>query len=88
MKTRQITHNDYPAAKYRSRVLDIQRALLYRRCAGCIVGCTQMVSWNHAVANDGTDNDDVDEYASEINRGVRAGFFRRIRYLCATAKTH
>lgn len=33
---------------------------------------TQMVSQNRMVANDGTDNDDVDGYASEINREVRA----------------
>lgn len=31
-----------------------------------------MVSQNHTVANDGNDNDNVDEYASEINRGLRA----------------
>lgn len=44
---------------------------------------TQMVSRNHTVANDGTDNDDLDEYTNEINRGVRperkrenARFFR------------
>jgi len=31
-----------------------------------------MVSQNHTVANDGTDNDDVDGYASKINREMRA----------------
>lgn len=67
MKTRQIAHNDYPAAKYRSRALDIQRALLYGRRAGAL---SAVHKWFHGI-NDGTDNDDVDGYASEINRGVR-----------------
>lgn len=39
---------------------------------------TQMDSQNHTVANDGTDNDDVDGHASEINREMRAIFFREL----------
>lgn len=31
-----------------------------------------MVSQNHTVADDGADNDDVDGYASKINRQMRA----------------
>lgn len=37
-----------------------------------------MVSQNHTVANNGTDNDDVDGYASAINREMRAIFFREL----------
>lgn len=74
MKTRQIAHNDYPAARYRCSA---QRALLYRRYTGVLSAAhTQMISRNHTVADDGTDNDDVDEHASKINRGMRADFFK------------
>lgn len=49
---------------------------------------TQMVSQNRMVANDGTDNDDVDGYASEINRARCArDLLQGTRYLRATAKT-
>lgn len=61
MKTRQIAHNDYPAARYRSpRVLYDQPCYMEDAPAVLSAG-TQMVSRNHTVANDGTDNDDLDD---------------------------
>jgi len=78
MKTRQIAHNDYLSAKYRSCAQYTTNLVIWK-IRRCIVGReTQMVSQNHTVANDGTDNDDVDGYASEINRQMRTIFFREL----------
>ena len=53
MKTRQIAHNDYPAARYRFRA-QYTTSLVIWKMRRCIVSRdTQMVSQNRTEANDG-----------------------------------